>query len=493
MGAGDMTLADAGDRGRQLLPPRKERIRALSDRLAGDRARWIERNRYFHEQDRRYVRFLVPAGSRVLELGCGIGDLLASLEASYGLGVDFSPAMIDVARRRHPTLDFRLGDVESHDVIDQIDGPFDAIILSDLIGALDDCEATLSRLHRLCSRDTRLIIAYHSPLWAPLLRLGERTGQKMPDEPQNFLSLQDIANLCDLAGFELIKRDCRQILPRRLFGVGHAINRHVGTLPGVRLLALRNYLVARSLRRAGDDPPRSVSVIIPCRNERGNIEPAVRRLPAMADRMEIIFVEGHSRDDTLAEIHRVAAAHPQIDIKVLVQDGIGKADAVFKGFDRASGDVLMILDADLTMPPEQLPKFWQALASGKAEFVNGSRLVYPLEDDSMRFLNHLANRAFSLLFTWLLNQRFTDTLCGTKALSRDNYRRLKANRSFFGDFDPFGDFDLIFGASRLNLKTVEIPIRYRSRAYGTTQIARFRHGLILLRMVLFAYRKLKAQ
>ena len=153
----------------------------------------------------------------------------------------------------------------------------------------------------------------------------------------------------------------------------------------------------------------------------------------------------------------------------------------------------MILDADLTMPPEQLPKFWQALASGKAEFVNGSRLVYPLENESMRFLNHLANRSFSLLFTWLLNQRFTDTLCGTKAISRHNYRRLAANRGFFGDFDPFGDFDLIFGASRLNLKTVEIPIRYQSRAYGSTQISRFRHGLILLRMVLFAYRKLKAQ
>jgi hypothetical protein len=429
----------------------------------------------------------------VLELGCGIGDLLASLEPSVGLGIDFSPAMIAVAQQRHPTLSFRIGDAESLDVIERIEGPFDYIILSDLIGALDDCETTLRQLHRLCTRETRLIVAYYSPLWAPLLRLGERIGHKMPDEPQNFLSLQDISNLCDLAGFELIKRDWRQIVPRRLFGLGHAINRHVGTMPGVRTLALRSYLVARSLARAADQPPRSVSVIIPCRNERGNIEPAVRRLPAMAETMEIIFVEGHSRDDTLAEIHRVAAAHPELDIKVLVQDGVGKADAVFKGFDQASGEVLIILDADLTMPPEQLPKFWQALASGKAEFVNGSRLVYPLEDDSMRFLNHLANRVFSLLFTWLLNQRFTDTLCGTKAISRHNYRRLAANRGFFGDFDPFGDFDLIFGASRLNLKTVEIPIRYQSRAYGSTQISRFRHGLILLRMVLFAYRKLKAQ
>ncbi len=489
----DMPLAEAVDRERPPLPPRRERIRALSDRLAAERAGWIERNRYFHEQDRRYMRFLVPAGSRVLELGCGIGDLLAALEPSTGVGIDFSPAMIALARQRHPTLSFAIGDVESPETIARIEGRFDYVILSDLIGALDDCEATLRLLHRVCTRQTRLIVAYYSPLWAPLLRLGERIGQKMPDEPHNFLSLQDIANLCDLAGFELIKRDWRQLVPRRLLGLGHAVNRHIGTLPGIRTLALRNYLVARSLAHAGDDPPRSVSVVIPCRNERGNIEPAVRRLPAMADRMEIIFVEGHSRDDTLAEIRRVAAAYPALDIKVLVQDGVGKGDAVLKGFDQASGDVLMILDADLTVPPEQLPKFWQVLASGKAEFANGSRLVYPLEHDSMRFLNHVANRAFSRLFTWLLNQRFTDTLCGTKAISRDNYRRLAANRAFFGDFDPFGDFDLIFGASRLCLKTVEIPIRYQSRAYGSTQISRFRHGLILARMVLFAWRKLKAQ
>jgi SAM-dependent methyltransferase len=487
-----MPLADADASEGRTLPPRKQRIRALSDRLAPARAGWIERNRYFHEQDRRCMRVLVPAGSRVLELGCGIGDLLAALEPSTGLGIDFSPAMTAIAEPRHPTLSFCVGDVESPDIIERIEGTFDYIILSDLIGALDDCETTLRQLHRLCTRETRLIVAYYSPLWAPLLRLGERIGAKMPDEPLNYLSAQDIANLCDLAGFEVIKSDRRQILPRRLLGIGHWINRYVGTLPGVRALALRSYLVARSLPHAGDDPPRSVSVVIPCRNERGNIEPAIRRLPAMAERMEVIFVEGHSRDDTLAEIRRVAAAHPEVDIKVLVQDGVAKADAVFKGFDQASGDVLMILDADLTMPPEQLPKFWQALASGKAEFVNGSRLVYPLEDDSMRFLNHVANRVFSHLFTWLLNQRFTDTLCGTKAISRHDYRRLAANRGFFGDFDPFGDFDLIFGASRLNLRTIEIPIRYQRRAYGTTQISRFRHGLILLRMVLFAYRKLKA-
>jgi glycosyltransferase involved in cell wall biosynthesis len=233
-------------------------------------------------------------------------------------------------------------------------------------------------------------------------------------------------------------------------------------------------------------------VIVPARNERGNIEPAVRRIPRFADDIEIIFVEGHSTDGTWEEIERVAAAYPQYDIKTMRQRGVGKADAVFSAMDRARGDVVMILDADLTMPPEQLPKFWHAIRSGKGEFVNGSRLVYPMEDEAMRFLNLVANRLFSILFTWLLSQRLTDTLCGTKVLRRSDYERLRQGRAYFGDFDPFGDFDLLFGASKLGLKIVEVPIRYGNRAYGETQISRFRHGVMLLRMVLFAFLRVKA-
>ena len=174
------------------------------------------------------------------------------------------------------------------------------------------------------------------------------------------------------------------------------------------------------------------------------------------------------------------------------QPGTGKADAVFAAFDAAQGDVLMILDADLTVPPEQLPKFWHAIQSDKGEFINGSRLVYLMDTDAMRFLNLVANKSFSIAFTWLLSQRFTDTLCGTKVLRRSDYVRLKEGRSYFGDFDPFGDFDLIFGASKLSLKVVEIPIHYASRTYGETQISRFKHGLLLLRMVLFAFLRIKA-
>jgi hypothetical protein len=398
--------------------------------------------------------------------------------------------MIDIARERFPHLEFIQGDVEDAGLLDSLNGPFDIIVLSDTIGFLDDCGQTLERLHRLCTRDTRLVIAYYGWIWEPILKLGESLGMKMPSVELNWLSTEDTMGFLHLADFEPVKREWRQIVPKRFFGLGTLLNRFVGTLPLVRRLSLRNYLVARPMRGAALMEP-SATVLIPCRNERGNIENAVKRLPRFCRDMEIMYVEGHSSDGTLDEIHRVISLYPDLDIKVHVQDGKGKGDAVRKGFANARGDILMILDADLTVPPEDLVKFYEAIARGKGEFINGSRLVYPMQDQAMRFLNFLANRTFSWLFTWLLNQRYTDTLCGTKVLTRENYQKLYASRSYFGDFDPFGDFDLIFGAAKLNLKVVEIPIRYAAREYGETQISRFRHGWMLLKMVVFAYRKLK--
>lgn len=279
--------------------------------------------------------------------------------------------------------------------------------------------------------------------------------------------------------------------PLWLFGVGRLINRFLAPLPVINSLCLRHYTICRSSHQLGPSP-RSATIVIPARDEQGNIEPAIRRIPRFTERLEIIFVEGHSRDDTWNEICKVMRANPGLDIKALRQTGDGKADAVDAGFQAASGEVLMILDADLTMPPEQLPKFWEVMRSGKGEFVNGTRLVYPIEHDAMRFLNLVANKTFSLLFSWLLGQRFTDTLCGTKVLRRSDYVRLKAARSYFGEFDPFGDFDLIFGAAKMGLKIVEVPIKYASRSYGVSQIARFRHGLLLLRMVCVAFLRMKA-
>lgn len=470
---------------------RKNAIRDFFDHAAVERDKWVDKNLAFHEDEWRYMRFLIPPGLRVLDLGCGTGRLLAEVRPSVGVGVDISPNMIDIARRKFPELHFRAGDIEDPALLASLGGPFDVIILADTIGLLDDCQAILDGLHQLCTDDARIIIAYYNQLWRPILWAAERLQLKMAEPANSWLSIADLEALLRLADFEIIKREWRQLVPKHLFGMGPAANAYVGSLPAIRSMCLRSYVVARPSRNQRRRNL-SATVVIPCRNEKGNIEAAIRRLPDFCQSIEVVFVEGHSRDGTYEECLRVQAAYPQRSIKVMRQDGVGKGDAVRKGFAAATGDVLMILDADLTVPPETLPKFYDIIATGKGDFVNGTRLVYPMESGAMRFLNYLANRAFAIIFSWLLNQRFTDTLCGTKVLRAMHYQQIVNGRSYFGEFDPFGDFDLIFGAAKLNLKIVEVPVRYADRSYGTTQISRFRHGWLLARMVWFAFRKLKA-
>lgn len=474
---------------------RKQAIFYSNEKYANEFQQWLPKKAYFQKEDLRYLQFLIPPGAKILDLGCGLGDKLADLKPSFGIGVDFSVKMIEVAKARHPEANFKfiVGDIEDNSFIDslQSEGPFDIILLSDVIGLLEDCQQTLSQLKILCNQETRIIISYYSRLWDPIIKLAELFKQRMPQPENNYLSTTDIYNLLKLADFKPIKREWRQLIPKYTFGIGHFINRFIATLPVLRLLCLRNYVIARLTETSLAKKP-SASVCIICQNERGNIEAAIQRLPKFCEDLEIIFVEGKSKDGTLEEMQRVAQAYPEQNIRVLVQEGRGKGDAVRKAFTNATKDILMILDGNLTTPPEDLPKFYNALASGKGEFINGSRLVYPMENQAMQFLNFIANKAFSWIFSYLLNQRFTDTLCGTKVLYKHCYQKVALNRNYFGEFDPFGDFDLIFGASKLNLEVVEIPVRYAARTYGTTQISRFRHGWLLLKMVIFAYRKLKA-
>lgn len=455
--------------------------------------KWFQKNDAFHINDANYMRFLIPEGSKVLELGCANGRLLNALKPSKGVGIDFSPEMVEKGKEKYPELEFHVADIENEAELKKtIKGKFEYIVLSDTIGFLDDCENTLKLLHHFCNEDTRLIISYYSHLWEPVLRIAELLKQKRKQPELNFLSPKDIQNVLYLSDFDTIKTEWRQIVPKRLLGLGTLINRFIGTLPLIRKLCVRHYIVARSLKVI-KNKELSATVLIPCRNEKGNIEKAIQRMPAFCDDMEVMYVEGNSSDGTFEECERVKEKYKdEWDIKVYKQTGKGKGDAVRLGFDKATKDVLMILDADLTMPPEELNKYYDAMVRGKGEFVNGSRLVYPMEKEAMRFLNYWANRTFAMIFSFLLNQRFTDTLCGTKTLTKASYKKIIANRSYFGNFDPFGDFDLIFGAAKANLKIVEVPIRYKAREYGEPQISRFRDGFLLLRMVLFAWRKLKA-
>ena len=467
------------------LSEHNRRLAEHYDNLAERREGFLKKNRYYFEQQYCQYRYFIPEGKKVLEVGCGNGHLLAAIKPSVGVGLDLSERMIAQAKKEYPQYQFIVGEIDKF----ESDEKFDYIILSGILGEVEDIEAFLHSLQPHCSEHTRIIIEYFSYFWQYILNVGEAIEWKMPQKIQNWLTAEDINNFLKLTDFEPIKKERRILFPKKVWGLSYVLNKYIAPLPILNAMTLNHYIVARPVIKRKKEY--SVSILVPCRNEKGNIENAIKRTPKFGSHQEFIFVEGGSQDGTYEEVERIIQEYPKKDIKLFRQTGRGKGDAVRLGFSKATCDVLMILDADLTMPPEDLPKFYEALAKGKGEFINGCRLVYPLEKESMRFLNLIANKFFGIFFTWLLGQRFKDTLCGTKVMLREQYEELARNRNYFGDFDPFGDFDLIFGAIKMNLKVVEVPIRYRSRAYGETQIQRFRHGLLLFRMCFFAMRKIK--
>jgi len=369
----------------------------------------------------------------------------------------------------------------------------DFVLLNGNLHFERDIQNFLEVLHSAVSSETRLIVLYYSSLWFPFFKLATLMGFRNKTQEKNWFSPTDLNNFCQLSSFEIVNEHKKILIPFYIPIVSSFINRWIAPLPFFRSFTCLNIAVLRPVKKEISSSRKySVSIVVPARNEAGNIENIVKRLPKMGENDELIFIEGNSTDNTWQEIQRVAKVYDgKIKIKIGQQEGKGKGDAVRKGFSIAEQDILMILDADITVPPEELPKFYKAIVQNTGEFINGSRLVYPMEDQAMRFFNQLGNKFFALAFSYVLNQPLKDTLCGTKVLTRENYLKVAANRSYFGDFDPFGDFDLLFGASRLGLKIIEVPITYKSRVYGDTNIQRWSHGIILLRMLAFAAKKIK--
>jgi len=461
---------------------------------------WHERNLYYYTDLEKLHQFLILPNSKVLEIGCGIGHLLAATKPEIGVGIDFSEKIVAIAKQKYPNLKFYCLDAEAI-TSEQIELEyFDYIILSGVLGYFSDIQTVLEKLQVFCQPHTRIIISFHNYLWEPLLWLAEKIGQRRPQPLQNWLAMPDITNFLEITGYIPIKQSRRFLFPKNIFILSKLINQFVCHLPLIEQLCLTHYVVARKKFVESINPLSNlkslptVSIVVPTKNESGNIKSIFSRTPALGKHTEIIFVEGNSTDNTWETIQsEIAAQIPssQFSYKSLQQTGKGKGDAVRLGFAHATGDILMILDADLTVAPENLPQFLSVITFGSGEFINGSRLVYPRSDLAMPWLNTLANKFFASLFSFLLNQRLKDTLCGTKVLWRRDYDRIVTQRDYFGDFDPFGDFDLLFGAAKLSLHIVEVPIRYHPRTYGSSNIAHFLEGIILLKMCLYAAYKIR--
>ncbi|HRN78518.1 MAG TPA: bifunctional class I SAM-dependent methyltransferase/glycosyltransferase family 2 protein [Candidatus Dependentiae bacterium] len=448
---------------------------------------WLNKNKYYHSLVQSFYKFIVPHDTSVLHINCKNGYLIDAIKPMHAIGLDVDPQCIAYARKNYPRYQFVQGTLDALDSTQT----FDYILLSFVTMECDDVQALLENVQHHAHAHTRIVVETYSYVWEPILRIAQKLGLRRQTKFKNWLASADLNNILHLAGFDVVTTGSYMLLPMYIPVVSWFINAWIAPLPVIRNLCLHKWVVARPMPRVHKKNA-TVSVVITCRNEAGNIERVVKECPRLGSHTELIFVEGGSKDNTLEEIQRVAHAYKDThDIKWFVQGGKGKGDAVRKGFAHATGDILMILDGDLTMPAEQLPKFFDALVSGKGEFINGSRLVYSMEPGAMRFLNMLANFFFGVLFSWTLGQRIKDTLCGTKVLWRKDYERIAANRHYFGLIDPFGDFDLLFGAAKRTLKIVDLPVPYKSRTYGQTNIRRFWHGFILLGMSSIALRKFK--
>jgi glycosyltransferase involved in cell wall biosynthesis/ubiquinone/menaquinone biosynthesis C-methylase UbiE len=492
---------------RPALDPLKDRVRAHYDQLAPQRDRWYRRNSFYHSEVERRLAALIPAGSSVLELGCGTGNLLSALKPARGLGIDISGRMVEIARSNHPELTFEMADAECFTADEQ----FDFVVASDLIGELGDINAMFECFSQMSHGSSKLVITFHSPTLEEIMRIAQRAGFAMAPFRQNWVGVETARGLLALSDLRVVDEAHALLVPTPIPLLAPAANRLLAGRRALKYFDLLNILVAEPDPNRSQPRPLSCSVIIPCRNEIGNIDAAVERMPDLGPGTEIIFVDGASTDGTKERIEEVIDRYRgSKDIKLILQmpeasygdrkddpDAptvmlkLGKGDAVRKGFDAASGDVLMILDADLTVPPEDLPRFLRPIATGKGRFINGTRLVYPMEERAMKFVNYVGNWFFSKLFTWLLEQPIRDTLCGTKVLLKSDYAEIKAGRKHFGDFDPFGDFDLLFGAARLGIPIVEVPVRYRRRLAGVSKVRVSRHGWLLVAMSLVAFRRLK--
>ena len=447
-------------------------------------------SRFFHSEVNRLVSANITPASRLIDVGCAHGALISESQSSTAVGIDVDQEVIGSATDM-PGVTWVASPIE---YVDQspLEEP-DYIVLSMILDEVYDAQQVLQQMHSWCEPSTRIIAVTYSRLWRPILRLAELIRLKARKPYESYLPRQEVVNLLELSGFEITKEQDGILTPIWMPLVSRFVNRWLAPLPLLRSLCLIRVTVARPLRLRYPGVE-SVSVVIAARNEAGHIGELVERIPRLAARQEVIFVEGGSADNTWERIHEEVARPARREgetIIALKQTGTGKGDAVRAGFAAATGDVLMILDADISVPPEELPRFVEALSSDVCEFANGSRLVYPMETKAMRFLNILGNKFFGSLFSFLLGQPIRDTLCGTKVLWKRDYETIAANRSRLGELDPFGDFDLLFGASALGLRIRDIPVHYKERTYGETNISRFRHGWLLMRMAGRAARRVK--
>jgi hypothetical protein len=463
----------------------RARIREKKNDIASKRENWIKANPYYYNQFVKSLKSIIDENSKVLHVHCGTGYVLNQLDPKIGVGIDDSPIQIQLAKEKYPHLKFYNQNIEEI-YLDEI---FDYVLITH-IEDIVDIKAVMSEIRKCYDSHTRVIVVFYNYLWHPLIKFAEHIKLKHPQRLHNWVSPGDLNNILELCNLEVIINKKIILCPYKIPMLSYVVNRFIARLPFFRLFTFLRIFVARPILQSNKEY--SVSIIVPCKNEEGNIEDAVKRIPMLGKETEIIFCDDKSTDGTVEKVRGMIDKYKDKNIKLVHGPGICKAENVWVGFDTAQGEILMILDADLTVMPEELPYFYEAISKGYGEFINGSRLVYPMQDDAMRGFNVIGNKFFSLLFSYILDINIKDTLCGTKVLMKKDYNRIKKLRGNWGIQDRWGDYELIFGASKCHLKIIDLPVHYTERVYGESKMKkRLKNGCNMLKISLVALLKIK--
>jgi ubiquinone/menaquinone biosynthesis C-methylase UbiE len=457
----------------------KQAVQEHFDKISKEYDYWKKKNYYYYDTIKEFVRRIIPPGNKVLEVGCGTGDILAHVKPGTGVGVDISPEMVSIAAKKHPEYRFVAGAIEDLDLGEK----FDYIIVVDVMDHVQDVHDVFKALFKLCHPATKIILTTINPWWDPVLDLAEKVGAKMPEGPHNFIEKRNLETMAEAADLKISYSGYLLLFPKYIPVFSYLVN-SIGTrLWPLYKMSFVQYMIIQPGPENHNDLGLGCSVVIPCHNEEDNVQEAIKRVPQMGVYTEIIVVNDGSTDRTAEKVRELLPQYPNLKL-IDYSPNKGKGHGVWSAFEAASQDVVMILDADMTTPPEELPRFFEPLNKGMCGFVNGTRMVYPMEGQAMRTLNLFGNKIFGLIMTFLIGQRISDNLCGTKALLK------KDALTFQRGLDRWGDFDLLFGAAYRGLKILEVPVHYKERKAGVSKMQTLRHGLHLLTAVYKGFRNL---
>src|SRR3989338_2088423 len=437
---------------------------------------WRNKNLYYHNEITRFYKDIIPKNKNILEVGSADGYLLNELCPNRGVGVDISAQMIDIARKKFPHLNFVNSSIENYSYVHS----FDYIVLSNILEFVSDLYIFFSAMASKASPKTKMIITSINPLWEPAMKLATRLKMRIPVQMKNFVTSKDIENMLNISGWEVIESNYRMFSPVKIPLISFFLNKLIPRLPVLKNLCIIQFIIAKPKQLFTIDHSLSCSVIIPCHNEEGNIEECIDRIPSLGSFTEVVVVDDGSNDKTATLVKNIQSGKKRVRL-ISYTPNKGKGHAVKTGFESATGDILIILDADMAVLPEELSKFYMVLASSQAEFINGTRMLYDMAPGAMKFINYLGNKIFGIILSFIIGQRNTDTLCGTKAFYNSDYMNFKMRRC------PWGDFDLLFEAARMKLKTVEMPVHYFPRREGRSKMKAFKHGLMLLKMCWYGF------